>query len=425
MPIPDFKTFPIRILDSFLFLLFLTPVLMFAQEASVDQEEKAPLKLYIDCNCEKNYLRQEINYVNHVRDQAQANVKLFIYDIANGSGGRTYMLEFEGVEDYKDIFGKLTYDSTASMTDDEVRKGLLKKVQSGLLQYVLESDLAENITYTVNKEGLGEIQEVDFRDPWNNWIFEVYGEAKLKRESSRKEFEYELGFQSDHVTEKLRIRTDVELNQANKEFVRNEETFTSERFRYSADGSIVASLSDHWSAGIFGGVQHNTFTNLDFKYYATPAIEYNIYSYKEVLLREIVFEYKIGYFHNDYIEPTIFSKETEGVFNHSLDVQIRYRQPWGNVYARLRGSTFLNDFTKNRIQLNGSFSVRLLKGLAARFSGRFEIIRDQINLPGGDASLEDVLLQQKQIATDFETSLSVGLSYTFGSAFNNVINTRL
>ncbi len=425
MPNRNFNTSLRQILNLLCFFLFIAPLLVFAQEEGEGNEVKEALKLYIDCNCEKNYLRQEINYVSHVRDQGQANIKLFIYDVTNGSGGRTYMLEFEGVDDYKDIFGKLTYDSTASMTDDEVRKGLLKKVQSGLLQYVLESDLAENITYTVNKDGLGEIQEVDFRDPWNNWIFEVYGEAKIKRESSRKEFEYELGFQSDHVTEKLRIRSDLQINQANKEIINDDETFTSERFRYSADASVVASLSDHWSAGVFGGVQHNTFTNLDFRYYARPAIEYNIYPYKEVLRREIVFAYKIGYFHNDYIEQTIYLKDTEGIFSHSLDVQVRYRQPWGNVYARLIGSTFLNDFTKNRIQLNGSFSVRLLKGLAARFSGRFELIRDQINLPGGDASLEDVLLQQKQIATDYETSLSVGLSYTFGSAFNNVINTRL
>ena len=383
------------------------------------------MRLFIDCNCDKNFLRQEIQYVGHVRDQAQANIKLFIYDIANGSGGRTYNLEFEGIEDYKDIFGKLNYDTNANMTDDEVRKGLLKKIQSGLLQYVLQSDLADKITYTVNKEGLGEVQEVDFTDPWNNWIFEVYGEAELDKESQRREFEYEVGFESDHVTEKIRIRTDLQLNQATREFERNEETFTSERFRYSADGSIVASLSDHWSAGIFSGARHDTFTNLDFRYYVQPAIEYNIFPYREVLRREIVFAYKIGYFHNDYIEPTIFNEISEGIFNHSLDVQVRYRQPWGNVYSRLRASSFLNDFSKNRVQLFGNFSVRLVKGLSVRFSGRFELIRDQINLPAGDASIEDVLLQQKQIATDFETGFRIGLSYTFGSAFNNIINTRL
>ncbi|WP_273567659.1 DUF481 domain-containing protein [Maribacter halichondriae] len=347
-------------------------------------------------------MRQEKNYVSHVRDQAQANVKLFIYDIANGSSGRTYKLEFEGTGDYDDIVQKLSYDTNANMTQDEVRKGLLKKVRSGLLRYELESDMAENITYTIDDKGMGDIQDIDFKDPWNNWIFEVYGEMELDRESSRKEFAYEVGFESDRVTEKWRIRTDLQLNQANSEFVQNEDTFTSERFRYSGDGSIVRSLSDHWSTGIFAGARHDTFTNLDFRYYFSPAIEYNIFSYNEVLRREIVFAYKIGYFHNDYIDPTIFGQLQEGIFNHSLDVQVRYRQPWGNFYSRLRGSTFLNDFKKNRIQLFSSLSLRLFKGLAVRFSGDFEIIRDQINLPAGDASIEDVLLQQKQIATDFE-----------------------
>ncbi len=407
-----------------LYVLFLLlPLLVFSQEK--ESEKKAPMRLFIDCNCDINYLRQEIQYVGHVRDQSQANIKLFIYDIANGSGGRKYNLEFEGKEDYKDIFGKLTYDTSANMTSDEVRKGLLKKVQSGLLQYVLESGLADQVTYTVNSDGTGEVQEVDFTDPWNNWIFEVFASAELDKESSRKEFEYRAGFESDHVTNKWRIRTDIGLYQANSEFDRSGETFTSERYRYSGNGSIVRSLSDHWSTGIFAGARHDTFTNLDFRYYFEPAIEYNIFPYREVLRREITLAYKIGFFHNDYIEPTIFGKLEEGVFSHSLNVQVRYRQPWGNVSATLLGSTFLNDFSKNRFRVNSSLSVRVFKGLSVRFSGRFEIIRDQINLPGGDASIEDVLLQQKQIATDFELGFSVGLSYTFGSAFNNIINTRL
>lgn len=406
-----------------LILLCLFPLIAIAQEN--EEEKETQMRLYIDCNCDKNFLRQEIKYVGHVRDQAQANIKLFIFDISNGSGGRKYTLNFQGEGYYEDILGKLTYDTTANMTGDEVRKGLLKKVQSGLLKYVIHSGLADNITYTVNRDGTGEVQEINYTDPWNNWIFEVFGDARLDKESSRKNFSYTLGFESDHVTEKWRIRTDIRVSQANSEYVQDEETFTSQRFRYSLDGSIVRSLSDHWSAGVFGGGRHDTFTNLDFRYYFTPALEYNIFPYKEVLRREITLAYKIGYFHNDYIEATIFDKLNEGVFNHSLDFQVRYRQPWGSVYTRLRGSTFLNDFSKNRVQFNGNLSVRLLKGLSVRFSGRFELIRDQINLPAGDASIEDVLLQQKQIATDFETGFRIGLSYTFGSAFNNIINTRL
>lgn len=401
---------------SIFFISFFT----FAQE-----EAKTQLKLFVDCNCDKSYIRQEINFVNHVRDQAQANVQLFIYDIANGSGGRTYKLDFKGKDDYVDINENGNFDTNVNFTSDEVRKGLVKVIKRGLLRYLIETEMAGDINYKISNSGLAQQQDIDFNDPWNNWIFEVYGEAELNKESSRKEFEYELGFESDRVTEKWRIRTDVQMNQASSEFKRDDETFTSERFRYFGAGSIVRSLNDHWSTGVFSGLSHDTFTNIDFRYYFNPAIEYNIFPYNEVLRREIVFAYRIGYFHNDYIEPTIFNKMEEGKFNHSLDVQVRYRQPWGNIYSRLRASSFLDDFEKNRVQLYSRFSVRLVKGLSVRFSGNFEIIRDQINLPAGDASIEDVLLQQKQIATDFELGFSIGLSYTFGSAFNNIINTRL
>jgi hypothetical protein len=157
----------------------------------------------------------------------------------------------------------------------------------------------------------------------------------------------------------------------------------------------------------------------------SPAIEYNIFPYSEVLKREIVFAYKIGYLYNNYIETTIFGFEDESIWNHSFDVQVRYRQPWGNIFSRIRASSFLEDFSKNRLQMNSNVSVRVIKGFSVRFSGNLEFIHDQVNLPAGNASLEDVLLQQKQIATDFDLGFSVGLSYTFGSAFNNIINTRL
>lgn len=189
--------------------------------------------------------------------------------------------------------------------------------------------------------------------------------------------------------------------------------------------SIVKSLSNHWSTGVFVNSRHDTYTNIDFSGGFYPALEYNIYPYTEVLKREITFAYKIGGFYNNYIETSIFGEDNEVIYNHSFDIQARYRQPWGDIYSRIRASSFLEEFSKNRLQVYSSLSIRVLKGLSVRFSNNLEFIHDQINLPAGDASIEDVLLQQKQIATDFELDFSVGVSHTFGSAFNNIINTRL
>ncbi len=408
-----------EIFTRIILLLFLLSTL-----SSIGQsKEKESINLFVECNCDKNYIRQEIKNVNHVRDQGLANVQIFIYDLSNGSGGKTYKLEFTGSSSFKDITNTLSFDSNANMTADDVRKRLVWRIKKGLLKYILESDMSNRVVYRI--KGKAEPKNINEYDPWHNWIFEVYGNGRYNKEASRKRFQYTLGFESDHVTDKWRIRGDFQLSQNNSKFIRDGEEFTSNRDRYWAAASIVRSLSDHWSAGIFVNLRHDTFTNIDLAGGFAPAIEYNIFPYDEVLKREITFAYRVGYLHNDYIETTIFSEDHEVIFNHSFNIEVRYRQPWGNISSRLRASTFLDDFSKNRLQLNGNVSVRVFKGFSVRFSGNMQFIRDQINLPAGDASLEDVLLQQKQIATDFDLSLSAGVSYTFGSAFNNIINTRL
>jgi hypothetical protein len=415
---------PSILIRSFAFFIFLAPLFSYAQVIYEEKQKREHIKLFVECNCDKSYIRQEIKYIDHVRDQGLSNVTLFIYDLPNGSGGRTYKLEFSGLSSFEGITKTSTFDSNANMTVDEVRKQLTQVIGKSLLPYVLQSDLQDRITYQIEGDNSKEEAQA-IEDPWKNWIFEVYGEGKFDKEASRKRFEYKVGLESDKVTENWRVRADAQLTHLNSKFIRDEEEFTSTRDRYWGSASIVRSVSDHWSTGIFGNLRHDTYTNMDLSMGFSPAIEYNIFPYSEVLKREIVFAYKIGYLYNNYIETTIFGFEDESIWNHSFDVQVRYRQPWGNIFSRIRASSFLEDFSKNRLQMNSNVSVRVIKGFSVRFSGNLEFIHDQVNLPAGNASLEDVLLQQKQIATDFDLGFSVGLSYTFGSAFNNIINTRL
>jgi hypothetical protein len=54
----------------------------------------------------------------------------------------------------------------------------------------------------------------------------------------------------------------------------------------------------------------------------------------------------------------------------------------------------------------------------------FNVQRDQINIRQNGASQEEVLLQQQELLTDFEVNAYMGLSYRFGSIYNNVVNPR-
>ena len=56
--------------------------------------------------------------------------------------------------------------------------------------------------------------------------------------------------------------------------------------------------------------------------------------------------------------------------------------------------------------------------------GEFNRTRDQIYLPRGLASTEEVLLRQRQLASGYQYFLNFGISYSFGSIFNNIVNPR-
>ncbi|MEO6236081.1 MAG: hypothetical protein ABIQ52_03725 [Vicinamibacterales bacterium] len=57
-------------------------------------------------------------------------------------------------------------------------------------------------------------------------------------------------------------------------------------------------------------------------------------------------------------------------------------------------------------------------------SGEFSRTRDQIYLPLGEASTEEILLRQRQLLTGYEYSFDFGFGYSFGSIFNNIVNPR-
>nr|MBA3948490.1 hypothetical protein [Acidobacteriota bacterium] len=74
--------------------------------------------------------------------------------------------------------------------------------------------------------------------------------------------------------------------------------------------------------------------------------------------------------------------------------------------------------------VNGSANVRLFKGFSFNVFGDYSRIRDQINLRKGNTSDEEVLLRLRQLATGYQYFMGFGVTYRFGSIYNNVVNPR-
>ena len=71
-----------------------------------------------------------------------------------------------------------------------------------------------------------------------------------------------------------------------------------------------------------------------------------------------------------------------------------------------------------------SLDLRLFKGFSLFFFGQASLIRDQLYLPRGSLSDADRLLRLRQLATSYTYFMNFGLSYSFGSIFNNIVNPR-
>jgi hypothetical protein len=100
-------------------------------------------------------------------------------------------------------------------------------------------------------------------------------------------------------------------------------------------------------------------------------------------------------------------------------------QPWGQIDVGVNASQYLNQLERYSLQFDGSFDVRITQGLSLSVGGNVAFIQNQVNLPKGDADLEEVLLRRRQLETNYRAGLNFGFRYRFGSIYNNVVNPRL
>ena len=401
-----------------------------AQEPAPDTTGHLPESVptvFLDCQgCDEQYIRRQIPFVNYVRDRKQADVHVLGTVRSTGSGGQRYVLEFIGQRAHADTQFGLTYTAAPTATDVEVEEGLVNTLEIGLAPFAHESAVGSRleVSYDAPPQSTGSgPQQVD--DPWNHWVFEVDMGGGIEQESSQSEYSLDLGLDADRVTAHWRIRNAFEMEYDKSVFEREEETISSLSRSMAFETSSVRSISEHWSIGAFGDINSNTFRNMALGVQVTPALEYNVFPYRVADRKELTIAYRIGPRRLDYRQKTIFGKTEQLVGEQSLDISLNLEQRWGSVYAGLEGSHYLHDVQKNRLEFDSYLSLRLVEGLALQVGLEAELVHDQLHIPRGDASLEEVLLRRRDLQTTYQYEVNVGLSYTFGSIYNNVVNTRL
>jgi len=415
------KTYNVLFALGITLMLFSNILLGQTEADSLDLMEHAP-KIFIDYNkIDMDYVRREVQFVNYVTDRKLADIYILVTRKQTGSGGREYTLTFIGHNVYESIKDTLEFYTEFNDTEDIVRSKFVKTLKHGLFPYMIDTPLINQF----DLKFLGSKEVNTIKDKWDYWVFKVAMRGGFSGEEYIKSYHINGDVDADRITEEWKIRLNAGYNYDEDNYTFDDtEPYLSNSRSWNVRSLTVKSLSDHWSLGTYLSAYSSTYRNIDLSYRITPAIEFNFFPYSESTYRELRLNYSIGYVYNYYNELTIYDKMEEGLFRHSLELNAEVKQPWGEIDFVTEYSSYLHDLSKNRFQIYMDISLNLFKGFAFSISGGYSLIHDQISLPAEDMDLEDILLRRSELATQYDYWFRYGISYTFGSIYNNIVNPR-
>jgi hypothetical protein len=391
--------------------------------------EPGELRVFLDCQweCDFDYLRREITFVDHVRDSQSADIHVLVTTETTGGGGMRWKLQFIGLGRFQGHDEAVTFVTAQTDSPDMRRRALARWLRLGLATHAAKvhgrPDL--DIAHPAHDETATPGATPPVTDPWDNWVINLNLSGNLSGEALSKSNSQRVNVSASRVTDAWRISVGGSWNRNTNTFqVSETSTVRSFTSSWSSNTLVVKSLGPKWSAAARSALSGSTFSNYDLTARAMMGLEYDIFPYAESTRRSLTFMYMVGAAHYDFEAETIFDRLDETHPEHALGASLGLRQPWGSLGIQSQLSQFLDDPGKNRFNTYGDADVRLFKGFSFNVYGSYSRIRDQVNLRKGEATPEEVLLRQRQLATGYSYYMGFGVTYRFGSIFNNVVNPR-
>jgi hypothetical protein len=388
---------------------------------AVDSTLAGALNIIVDCpSCDQNYFKTEIGFVNFVRDRQLADVDILVSRQTTGALGKEYTLEFIGQRNYATMRDTLKYVSRESDSDDNIRQGLVKTIKLGLMRYVSRTSLGNDVNISYEKPAVS----TKVKDPWHYWVLSLSANGWTSGQKSTNQFYIYTQLSARRTTEMLKIRLS-----AYNSYQRNKYDFDDFKFASIARsrgmyGSVYWGLNSHWSTGVSSEVYGSTYDNTRIEVSGSLGVEYDVFPYKESTRRQLRIQYRLGGAYDDFREKTIYDKYHAWFGYESFSANLSLIQPWGSVSGVVSASHFFHDFSKNRFTIQSNLSLKLFSGVSLTADGYIAWIHDQLSLSAAGATQEEILLQRRQLATNYEYWASFGISYTFGSIYNTIVNPR-
>jgi hypothetical protein len=381
-----------------------------------DEGRRPPVRVFIDApNIPPAVIEKGLTFLTHVRSSAEAQVH-----VTMTSGGESATLNIRGLAEFAGVNDTLTVARPAGQDPAEAEREIIHTLQLALLRFATKT----SVTARLNVDFLDAVKPTAVADPWRFWVFNLGLNAFLDGEQTYRSSMLSASLSAQKVTPEWKVRFGASLGSSRDTYDLDDYHYTSATESRNLSGLVVRSIDDHWSAGMILQAGSSTYDNTAFRLVPQAAVEYDLFPYSQSTRKQLRFLYGLGLSSIRYREETIYDRIRETLWGHSLSATLDLKQPWGTISTTLVGSQYFHDLSKNRLTLSGSISLRIFEGFNFHVDGGGSRVRDQLFLPKGGASLEEVLLRRRQLETGYNYYFSVGLSYTFGSIRSNVVNPR-
>lgn len=383
------------------------------------------LRVFLDCDeCDNDYVRNETRWAEFVRDRTVADVHVLVTDINTGAGGDKFTIELVGLGRFAGRADTLRFVSLPTQTSAERRDGLTRTIQLGLAPFVARTPAASRLRLSLVGGDDDEERSTPANDRWKAWVFEVGVNGSIEREQRQRSSEFGGSFEASRVTPLWKAGFEVDGERNWSRFELEDRTVTSTRENSSADAIIVRSFGPHWGAGAQASLGSSSFANTRRAVRAAPAVEYSVWPYEQATSKQFTLQYSFGVSSFDYREVTIFDRVRETRPTQTFLAGYDVSQRWGSADAEFQYSNYADDRKQYRIEFDASVRVRVVRGFELELSARASQIRDQLSIAKRDATDEEVLLELRDLQTDYRFDASIGFNFTFGSIFNSVVNPR-
>jgi hypothetical protein len=418
-----------------LFSIFFLFYLFHSASAQNQTRTTEKLKVFIDCSntwCDMTFIRSEINIVDFLLDRIAADVHVLVTEQNTGSGGDKYQLIFFGQNQFKNQKDTLFFITDPNATDFEERELLVKYFKLGLTPFVAKTDAAKDVVISFKKTESSSDKKDSTnnitKDPWNYWVFRVGANGNINADAVYKDQRFGANFSADRITEELKVGFRINGSK-NKSIFEYEDAGVTQKITVKNhdlgfNHFLVKSINSHWSYGYEANYNQNSFSNNKGRAFVRVAVEYDIFPYKEVNNRFFTLSYGLTLRNNKYYDTTIYNKIRETLAGQRADINMTYNQKWGSSSIGISYHNYFHDWKLFNLGMNAYTNVRITGGLSFYIHFYGALTRDQLFLPKGGATEQEILTRRRQIASGYTFFTGFGLNYRFGSKLNNFVNPR-